>query len=81
MTPTPLIIVMLIWAGAPPAGSPATITGFRTIEDCEHAIPTVADVYQQSPVSTQTVVKCISLESGQPVRAGQLMPGVKKATH
>jgi hypothetical protein len=64
MTPT-VIIVMLIWAGAPPASTPATITGFRTIGDCERAIPTVTDVYNKSPVNAEAVAKCISLEAGE----------------
>jgi hypothetical protein len=35
-TPT-VVIAMLIWAGAPPVDSPATIAGFLTVGDCEHA--------------------------------------------
>jgi hypothetical protein len=69
MTPK-VIIVMLIWAGAPPAGTPATITGFRTIGDCERAVPTVTDVYNKSPVNTEAVAKskCVSLEAGEAPR-------------
>jgi hypothetical protein len=75
MTPK-VIIVMLIWAGAPPVGSPATIAGFLTVEACEHAIPSVMDAYKKNPASAEAVAKCISLEAGQPSSNGT----VRRAT-
>ena len=72
-----VIIVMLIWGGAPPVGSPATITGFLTVEDCERAIPPVMDVYKKGPVSAEAVAKCISLEAGGVSRSSM----VRRAHH
>jgi hypothetical protein len=72
-----VIVVMLIWAGAPPVGSPATIPGFVTVEDCERAIPSVIDVYHKGPVSAEATAKCISLEAGEVSRSNMVRRAVR----